>query len=396
MYWYKIKVWSLLLSLAMFMYWWVAVAQNIALTRWVNHCGDWVLRTDLWEMCDDGNYLDGDWCSRNCEDETMLVPDVNQNVREIDFPVSDTTWYKVFIKGSFSHSIEVVRWTENEICDYGVDNGMICDPWYGWICYYCSETCTLESVVGQSCGDWFIYHLEEQCDDGNVVSGDGCSSSCRIEKNLPELGQIVPPTSLPAPTQAPNPLIGQIVPPTPLPLPTQEPTEYDPLVLEPITVQEDILQEVEIQEQVRPLEIVEPRPSLQITNVDLGDPVIVPQPIVQQPDLIQVTPTISIENDTPIQEVSSENNSTALVLEPIQSVAVVDSSEHIQDIQMRQNIVMRSTPKKAWIWITKPYPENLSKTWADLVIPSHQVFMLLLSGLLSCYFAVLVFARKFN
>gem|GEM_PF-4792893 len=39
----------------------------------------------------------------------MLVPDVNQNVREIDFPVSDTTWYKVFIKGSFSHSIEVVR-----------------------------------------------------------------------------------------------------------------------------------------------------------------------------------------------------------------------------------------------------------------------------------------------
>jgi cysteine-rich repeat protein len=39
------------------------------------------------------------------------------------------------------------------------------------------------SVCAKSCGDGAKYaaHYSEQCDDGNLVSGDGCDSSCQIE-----------------------------------------------------------------------------------------------------------------------------------------------------------------------------------------------------------------------
>jgi uncharacterized repeat protein (TIGR01451 family) len=40
----------------------------------------------------------------------------------------------------------------------------------------CSATCTLESVCGN-----FIIEPPEQCDDGNTISGDGCSATCMTE-----------------------------------------------------------------------------------------------------------------------------------------------------------------------------------------------------------------------
>ena len=42
----------------------------------------------------------------------------------------------------------------------------------------CSATCTLEG--SPPCGDGRIW-LGEQCDDGNPVGGDGCSSTCQVE-----------------------------------------------------------------------------------------------------------------------------------------------------------------------------------------------------------------------
>jgi cysteine-rich repeat protein len=44
----------------------------------------------------------------------------------------------------------------------------------------CSPTCTTEVVSGPSCGNGTI-ELYEQCDDGNINSGDGCSPTCSIE-----------------------------------------------------------------------------------------------------------------------------------------------------------------------------------------------------------------------
>ena len=44
----------------------------------------------------------------------------------------------------------------------------------------CSSTCTTESTSGH-CGDGIVDVATEQCDDGNTASGDGCSSTCQNE-----------------------------------------------------------------------------------------------------------------------------------------------------------------------------------------------------------------------
>jgi len=42
------------------------------------------------------------------------------------------------------------------------------------------QVCEVENVTAGSCGDGYRMS-PEQCDDGNAVSGDGCSSTCREE-----------------------------------------------------------------------------------------------------------------------------------------------------------------------------------------------------------------------
>ena len=53
----------------------------------------------------------------------------------------------------------------------------------------CSSTCTIEtgyscsgspSVCSPICGDGLVVGIEG-CDDSNTVSGDGCSSTCTVE-----------------------------------------------------------------------------------------------------------------------------------------------------------------------------------------------------------------------
>ena len=38
------------------------------------------------------------------------------------------------------------------------------------------------------CGDSFLWEEVEECDDGNTMSGDGCSASCRLEEQEPVCG----------------------------------------------------------------------------------------------------------------------------------------------------------------------------------------------------------------
>ena len=61
--------------------------------------------------------------------------------------------------------------TKNEACDDGTANNT---GGYG----KCTSTCTL----GPRCGDGIIQADQgETCDDGNLVNGDGCSSTCKTE-----------------------------------------------------------------------------------------------------------------------------------------------------------------------------------------------------------------------
>ncbi|MFH1590882.1 MAG: PKD domain-containing protein, partial [archaeon] len=118
-------------------------------------CGDGV-RQPAYEECDDGNDVDNDGCSSECviEDLTYCGDD------EIQWPNGD---------GGY------------EQCDDGDQNGVVCDPAYDASCDYCSSSCEIETVDGPFCGDGVRQPAYEQCDDGNTVSGDGCSSVCVIE-----------------------------------------------------------------------------------------------------------------------------------------------------------------------------------------------------------------------
>ncbi|HDP73556.1 MAG TPA: DUF4215 domain-containing protein, partial [Candidatus Woesearchaeota archaeon] len=87
-------------------------------------CGDGVIEGD--EQCDDGNTLDGDGCSSTCE----------------------------------------------------VESGWLCSPSF-------LPSIILDEPAGPSecspvCGDGFIIG-DEECDDGNTLYGDGCSSTCEVE-----------------------------------------------------------------------------------------------------------------------------------------------------------------------------------------------------------------------
>jgi fibro-slime domain-containing protein len=64
--------------------------------------------------------------------------------------------------------------TKNEACDDGKNTGG-----YG----KCAPGC----VLGPRCGDGVVQAAQgEQCDDGNLVDGDGCSSTCTVDVVVPK------------------------------------------------------------------------------------------------------------------------------------------------------------------------------------------------------------------
>ncbi len=95
-------------------------------------CGNGII--DPGEQCDDGGTTNGDGCSSTCH---------------------------------------------FEFCGDGVvNNGEACDP--ALTPATCNADCT-----PSSCGDHKVNRFAtpaEQCDDGNTTSGDGCSSTCQLEK----------------------------------------------------------------------------------------------------------------------------------------------------------------------------------------------------------------------
>jgi len=151
-------------------------------------CGDGVIKP--LEACDDGNTASGDGCSASCRVE----------------PGFQCT-------GAPSTC-------ERTICGNGIkEPGEGCDdgntlPYDG-----CSPTCQVEpkcgtydsagnltGVVGAcqtGCGDGILLRGTEECDDGNLLDGDGCSHDCKIEKGWTCTSAYDnPPTSLTIPIVA--------------------------------------------------------------------------------------------------------------------------------------------------------------------------------------------------
>ncbi len=134
-------------------------------------CGNGV--TDPGEQCDDGNLSDTDFCTTGCR--------INPN------PVAQSSSRPIVNRSASSSSMYVAigaprpgfnpmfcgngRLDLAEDCDLGTQNSDLPNA-------SCRSDCSLTR-----CGDQVVDGIRgEQCDDGNGIDGDGCSSACTLEQ----------------------------------------------------------------------------------------------------------------------------------------------------------------------------------------------------------------------
>src|SRR3569623_2092501 len=140
--------------------------------RSIEVCGNGVVDSGLGEVCDDGNTVSGDGCSSDCKSKEVCGNGIVDTIDEqcdlgganSDLPdhPSRTTCKQ---QASGDSNLEPGH---GEHCDNGVANSTLPAA--------CRPNCEL-----QRCGDG-IQDSCEVCDDGNVVSGDGCSSDCKSKE----------------------------------------------------------------------------------------------------------------------------------------------------------------------------------------------------------------------
>ena len=140
-------------------------------TRCNTICGDGIKNAQ--ELCDDGNLIDGDGCSRSCRIETGWECDAEPSICA-------------------------------SICGDGIVHGAeSCDDGNSESGDGCSEQCAVETgyrcaysetddnpntmQCKSVCGDGYV--RDESCDDGNTESGDGCSQSCTVEEGFECIGE---------------------------------------------------------------------------------------------------------------------------------------------------------------------------------------------------------------
>ena len=135
-------------------------------------CGDGIMTANaagtVAETCDDGNTVNNDGCSSTCQ--------IEPGSSCTKTPPASVCTKSVCGNGTVE---------TGESCDKGNDNGLFYGDGTG-----CSKTCTNEpkcrdasgatGACSHACGDGNV-DPDEQCDDGNQVSGDGCSATCQSE-----------------------------------------------------------------------------------------------------------------------------------------------------------------------------------------------------------------------
>jgi fibro-slime domain-containing protein len=139
-------------------------------------CGNGVI--DPGETCDDGNQVSGDGCSSLCQVEPGWECAVGPTPASSDAGANDAG----LPAGGPCTQIK---------CGNGIlESGETCDDGNAASGDGCSSTCQIEkgwqcptpgaACVASRCGDGVVAG-SETCDDGNSVSGDGCSSTCQVE-----------------------------------------------------------------------------------------------------------------------------------------------------------------------------------------------------------------------
>ncbi len=173
-------------------------------------CGDGILQDSYGEACDDGNTVSGDGCSSVCVLESTYCGNGVVDPEGTDnwpfTPDDETCDYAESMQGSCPDvtgsaglmgcdaygSDDILGTLDDEVCDLGTCNPSTkrCTNASSFVCMVdsdcqaaCIPTCTpFCKVRAMSCGDGYR-DPDEQCDDGNEVNGDGCSSPyCKLER----------------------------------------------------------------------------------------------------------------------------------------------------------------------------------------------------------------------
>jgi len=172
------------------------------------------MRTEM-EECDDGNLVNKDGCSTICTVETGFVCSIGTAGTEVQMLMLNSSCTNTlqdngtccFADGNVSHGKTCSATTQpGDLGAYCLDKRNLCsssqcESTVGKseeICYVAHMgLAALDLVMADmrnvsylergiadsctsSCGDGHRA-LAEECDDGNVATGDGCSSTCRIE-----------------------------------------------------------------------------------------------------------------------------------------------------------------------------------------------------------------------
>ncbi len=158
-------------------------------------CGD--KKLSGLEVCDDGNAEDGDGCSADCmtvengyrctTPGLLCTPDscgdgeLNEEMgEECDAGDSGLDYG---IRGMCGKNCHFAHYCGDGLLDpIDIANGEECDAGGDTSDSY--NGCTWECKKVNYCGDGQIQAEHEQCDDGNSVDGDGCSSSCSFESGF--------------------------------------------------------------------------------------------------------------------------------------------------------------------------------------------------------------------
>ncbi|MBI4365325.1 MAG: DUF4215 domain-containing protein [Deltaproteobacteria bacterium] len=165
-------------------------------------CGDGVIHAALGEMCDDGNFIAGDGCSKCVVESVMAAGPVcgNGTVEGTEGCDDGNTVDEDGCLNSCVLAVcgdGIVRKGVEQCDDGNASNQDACTQ--GCKIAFCSDgfvhtgseqcddgdmidTNACFSCVAATCGDGVVWAGKEQCDDGNTAAGDGCSSTCQIEQ----------------------------------------------------------------------------------------------------------------------------------------------------------------------------------------------------------------------
>ena len=151
-------------------------------------CGNSQL--DPGEECDDGNQIDGDGCSALCQFEVCGNSIIGYSDPDGDgFYTEEQCDDGNIIPGDGCDENCKIEGCGNGQPDFGeeCDDGDDSDTYYDENSTDDDGTCVIDDLHSENscknniCGDGYLNSSSEQCDDGNNVSGDGCSANCNFE-----------------------------------------------------------------------------------------------------------------------------------------------------------------------------------------------------------------------